>query len=1216
MSVVVGKILADRFEIIRPIGAGGMGLVFEAFDREHHAHVALKTVQPARADAMALLRFKREFRALQDLHHSNLISLGELFADGDLWFFTMELLSASSFDTWVRPVEGETRDRLPDGLEATTPGRHLAEDRLRDAFAQLGEGLAVLHDAAIVHRDIKPSNVLVTDRGRVVLLDFGIVKEAERATGEQLIVGTAEYMAPEQAAAQSVGPPADCYAAGVMLFEALTGQLPFHGSQLEILTRKQHDEAPRASRLVAKLPADLEGLCAALLQRDPARRPTARDLLERLRGRNPPVQPVKGPALSFVGREPELAHLASTSRQARAGRPACLVVHGESGLGKSALVRRYLSSLDDDTVVLSGRCFERESVPYKAVDGIIDSLTGYMRGLPAAEAAALLPRSAGLLARVFPVLLGVPVFATAPAMAQAIIDPQELRSRLFAAFREILGRLCDRARLVIVIDDLQWADADSLAMIGEALRSPDAPGLLLLATSREPPRPFFDSVPIEALELRGLSPDESRELAANLLEKTDGVSGVAAAIIAEEAKGHPLFIAELVNHAASAVHRDEASPLSVDEIIWRRTRALDLRSQETLELIAVAGLPLPRPALAAATGASTAESLAVEAGLRAGQLVRTSGPGRNDTVDVFHDRIREALVARLSVEQLRQRHERLARALSAQSDVDDEILLLHWHRAGDSTKAATHALRAAERALGALAFSRAARLYRFAADAMPATDPARDSVLVKLADALAKAGHGAEAAVVFLEVAERLPDAGLELRRRAGEQLLITGHVEHGTAVLFGVLKDLGIRPAASARGALSSLLLRQAQLAVFGTRFRERKKAAQPGDLQRLDVFWSLAMGFATIDTIRGAAFQAQHLLLALKVGERARISRSLAAQAGFTAATTGSRKRTDQLIQQSEALAKEVGTPEALAWISLARGASEVCLGSFASGVVHLDQAETALRESSTAVHWELDTALLFAAIGRQWCGTFAETAGRRGLLLHEAHERGDVYADAILRTGLWTLHWVLDDRVELALESMRASVNNWPSKNIAFRNIWVFQLEINADLYLGRGRPSWDRTTSGWSYLEDTLFLYPAITGVGNIELHARAAIAAAVDSPRGQQDQLLAIVGRDIRRMERYKTRWGDALTALLRAEVMLLKEGGQRSVPLFQNALARCEAAGLMSHVAVIAYCLGLLIPGEAGAGHRAAADAWFRAQPIAKPARFARMIVPAAALLS
>jgi serine/threonine protein kinase len=149
----------ERFQLRRRIGEGGMGVVWEAHDKERLTTVALKTLRSLAPDA--LLRFKNEFRALQDVSHPNLVSLGELIEEGGQWFFTMELVRGVPLASWVRPYEGLPYD----------------EARLRTAFAQLADGLQALHARGLLHRDLKPSNVLVSESGRVVLLDFGVVSE-------------------------------------------------------------------------------------------------------------------------------------------------------------------------------------------------------------------------------------------------------------------------------------------------------------------------------------------------------------------------------------------------------------------------------------------------------------------------------------------------------------------------------------------------------------------------------------------------------------------------------------------------------------------------------------------------------------------------------------------------------------------------------------------------------------------------------------------------------------------------------------------------------------------------------------------------------------------------------------------------------------------------------------------------------------------------------
>lgn len=277
------------------------------------------------------LRLKHEFHSLLDLHHPNLVSLGELVSQGNQWFFTMELVDGADFYAYVRP----------DALD---------EARLRSALPQLARGLAARHAAGMVHRDVKPTNVMVDGEGRVVLLDFGLaanVSDRARA-GETHAVGTAEYMAPEQAASKPVGPEADWYSVGVVLYEALTGKLPYQGSSLEVLMDKQRYEPPPPRAVSAGVPADLDALCVDLLRFDPSARPSGRDVLRRLGAEDvvrgaPPSSSLHHRA-PFIGRQRELDALARAFEDTREGTPVTVVVSGESGVGKSALVRRFLKT--------------------------------------------------------------------------------------------------------------------------------------------------------------------------------------------------------------------------------------------------------------------------------------------------------------------------------------------------------------------------------------------------------------------------------------------------------------------------------------------------------------------------------------------------------------------------------------------------------------------------------------------------------------------------------------------------------------------------------------------------------------------------------------------------------------------------------------------------------------------------------------------------------
>ncbi len=255
---------AVRFTLVRRLGAGGMGVVYEAYDQQRGELVALKTMR--RVDPSALVRFKQEFRALSDLTHTNLVNLYELFAVDDRWFFTMELVEGCDFVSYVRrrPAaslpRGSAEGPSPDRGEGVAPPPRISLDgkrppqfeeaRLRDALRQLAEGIDALHQSGKLHRDIKPTNVLVTTEGRVVLLDFGLTIDLESSDRhrslDRQVVGTLAHMSPEQASGLAITPASDWYSVGVMLYEVLTGRLPFVGSPQELIIAKRTQDSALA----------------------------------------------------------------------------------------------------------------------------------------------------------------------------------------------------------------------------------------------------------------------------------------------------------------------------------------------------------------------------------------------------------------------------------------------------------------------------------------------------------------------------------------------------------------------------------------------------------------------------------------------------------------------------------------------------------------------------------------------------------------------------------------------------------------------------------------------------------------------------------------------------------------------------------------------------------------------------------------------------------
>jgi hypothetical protein len=547
--------------------------------------------------------------------------------------------------------------------------------------------------------------------------------------------------------------------------------------------------------------------------------------------------------------------------------------------------------------------------------------------------------------------------------------------------------------------------------------------------------------------------------------------------------------------------------------------------------------------------------------LRSERLARGAASPHGEQVETYHDRVRETVALRLPPEVRARYHQRLA---------------------------------------AALAFDRAARLYRQALELLPADRPAEDRRRLheRLGEALAGAGQGAAAARESLIAAEgAAPRDALDLRRRAALRLLSSGHIDAGLDALRQVLASAGLSLFGSPRWSFWSLVWQRLRLRLRGLGYRLRAADEVPADLlAQFDVCETASIGLSMVDTIQGAYFQTRSLRLALRAGEPVRLATALAVEACHESiGGTANRARTGTLLSAADQLARELGQPYPQAMVAMARGIAAALAGDWAQGLALCDEAEGILREHCHGVRWELGTAHRFALWPLVFLGRLGEVARRLPGLIQEARERDDLYGETNLCLMVRTTLRLAQDEPARARQELGELMGRWSHQGFHVQHMNRLYDDTQIDLYEGDGAAAWRRLAAAWPTLQRSKLLLVQQVRIFMGHLRGRAALAA------GASADMLREAEREARALSREGAAWATALEALLRAGAAARRGRRDEALALLREGEGRCESAGLGLYAAAARWWRD---------DGRADAEAWMHGQGVRQPGRLAAMMVP------
>jgi len=767
---------SGRYTVKRLLGEGGQKTVYLVRDEALERDCAFALIRTERMDPDSLSRIKREAQAMARLTHPNIVTIYDTGEEDSTPYIACEYVPSGDLGEELREADGP-----------------LPLDRAVAVAKDLCSALAFAHSQGIVHRDVKPSNVWLSRDGSAKLGDFGLAFAIDRSrlTATGTVMGTAAYMAPEQAQGQPVDVRADLYSLGCLLYELVTGRPPFRGQNIMAVI-SQHVHVPPAppSDHNSDIPRSLERLILKLLAKVKEQRPSsAEDVLAELEGAatQPSAVPTAEapPAVGylqrlarapFVGRKQEMDALKAALEQALTGKGSLYLLAGDPGIGKTRLVQELaLYARLRGTKVLRGHCAEAEGSPsYLPFVEILDAIAGEHSTEMLRER---LGEDAPLVAKLLPQI--ATRLRDLPAPPE--FPPESERYMLFQAVSALLRGIAEESALILILEDLHWADKPSLLLLQHLARQLLDSHLLVVGLYRDvevdPEHPLSHVLAdlrrerlYEHISLSGLPVGDVRALITALSDQE--ASEAFAQALHQQTEGNPFFVEEILRDLVQrgVIYHSDAGwtsdiafteirlPEGVKQAIGRRLARLGEDCHSLLQQAAVLGREFRHSLLASLAGKGEEKLLdLVEEAL--GALVLEETPGRETAYSFTHALTRQALLEELSRARRQRLHLRAADAIQATyaSALEEYAAELAYHLSesgelADSEKTIHYLTLAGDRAISSAAFEEALRHFERALSLQLADDrQKRADLLFKRGWAHRSLGHWDETLVDWRE---------------------------------------------------------------------------------------------------------------------------------------------------------------------------------------------------------------------------------------------------------------------------------------------------------------------------------------------------------------------------------------------------------------------------------------------------------------------------------